>query len=97
MNDVMPYAAAIAKYKGYSVVREFYTPDYAVDKSARSQADNRITLDWRPDILVNSINPKIPITFYNNDRTKSYKIVAEGMTVDGKILLIEKTITRKGF
>ncbi len=97
MNDVMRYAAAIVKYKGYSVVREFYTPDYAVDKSARSKADNRITLDWRPDILVNNINPKIPVTFYNNDRTKSYKIVVEGMTVDGKMLLIEKTITRKGF
>lgn len=97
MNDVMRYAAAMVKYKGYDVIKEFYAPDYAVDKSARSQTDNRITLDWRPDILINNINPKIPITFYNNDRTKSYKIVVEGMTVNGKMLLIEKTITRKGF
>ena len=97
MNDVMRYAAAMVKYKGYAVIKEFYAPDYAVDKSARSQTDNRITLDWRPDIHINNVNPKIPLTFYNNDRTKSFKIVVEGMTLDGKMIMIEKTITRKGF
>lgn len=97
MNDVMRYAAALVKYNGYTVVKEFYAPDYVADKSAKAETDNRITLDWRPDILVNNVNPKIPITFYNNDRTKSYKIVVEGMTLDGKMLMIEKTISRKGF
>jgi hypothetical protein len=97
MNDMMQHAADMIKYNGYSVTKEFYAPDYAVDKSSKAQTDNRITLDWRPSILVNHINPKIPITFYNNDRTKSFKIIVEGMTIDGKMLLIEKTITQKGF
>ena len=97
LADVMQYTADIAKYNGYSVIKEFYAPNYAVDKSARTQTDNRITLDWRPDIRINNINPKIPVTFYNNDRTKNFKIVVEGMTIDGKMLLIEKTMSRKGF
>jgi len=97
LADVMQHTADIAKYNGYSVTKEFYVPDYAVDKSAKAQPDKRITLDWRPNILVNNVNPKIPVTFYNNDRTKSFKIVVEGMTIDGKMLLIEKTINRKGF
>jgi hypothetical protein len=84
-------------YRGYSVVKEFYAPDYAVNQSAKAAGDDRITLDWRPDILVNNVNPRIPLTFYNNDRSKSFKVVVEGMTTDGRMLLIEQTITRKGF
>ncbi|MEO7983057.1 MAG: hypothetical protein ABI688_03140 [Bacteroidota bacterium] len=97
MNDVMQHAADVTNYNGYTVIKEFYVPDYIIDKSARTKTDNRITLDWRPSILVNNLDPKIPLTFYNNDRTNSFKIVVEGMTVDGKMLLIEKTITHKGF
>ena len=97
LNDVMRYAADMIKYNGYSVIKEFYAPDYKVDKSAMSQPDNRVTLDWRPDIFVNNINPKIPLVFYNNDRTKSFKVVVEGMTRDGKMLMLEKIIAPKGF
>lgn len=78
-------------YNGFSVMKEFYAPDYSV-KQNRANADTRITLDWRPDIRINHINPKIPFSFYNNDRTKSFKIVVEGMTTDGKMLLIEEVI-----
>jgi hypothetical protein len=97
LADVMQYTADMVKYNGYSIIKEFYSPDYAVDKLAKVQSDNRITLDWRPHILVNNVNPKIPLSFYNNDRTKSFKIVVEGMTIDGKMLMIEKTISKKGF
>lgn len=95
MNDVMKYGSSMVKYNGYSITKEFYAPDYAADKLAKTKTDNRITLDWRPDILVNNVNPKIPVTFYNNDRTKSFKIVVEGMTLDGKMLMLEKTILPK--
>ena len=78
------------------VVKEFYAPDYTVDKTARDKADNRITLDWRPDIFVNHINPRIPVTFYNNDRTKQFRVVVEGMTTDGKMIFIEKIISSTG-
>jgi hypothetical protein len=53
---------------------------------------------WNPAIFSDDINPKMPVVFYNNDRTKQFKIVVEGLTADGKMLMIEKTIGgRKGF
>ncbi len=94
MSDVMQHAADMVKYNGYSVTKEFYAPDYTVDKAAEGQADTRITLGWRPNILINNHNPKIPVSFYNNDRTKRFKIVVEGMTLDGRMLMIEKIISR---
>ncbi len=92
-------AADMVKYRGYSVVKEFYAPDYSVNKTSKEKTDHRITLDWRPAIFINHINPRIPITFYNNDRTKQFKIVVEGMTSAGKMVFIEKTIspTQKAF
>lgn len=81
-------------YNGYSVSKQFYAPDYSVNKQT-DKADNRITLDWRPSVFVNSINPKIPVSFYNNDRTKKFKVVVEGMTTSGKLICLEKIISGK--
>lgn len=86
--------ASFSLYQGYSVIREFYAPDYQVKKE-ENKADNRITIDWRPDILSNYINPSIPFSFYNNDRTKRFKVVVEGMTSSGKMICLEKIITGK--
>jgi len=100
MADVMQSSTDMATYNGFSVTKEFYAPDYSVSKSGNGKADQRITIDWRPTIFVNNINPKIPFSFYNNDRTKNFKIVVEGMTNTGKLIFIEKTIsaaTLKGF
>ncbi len=89
----------IISYQGFSVVKEFYSPDYKVSPSKAPGADNRITLDWRPDIFINNINPRVPLSFYNNDRTKKYRIIVEGLTVTGKMVFIEKIISGpvKGF
>ncbi len=81
----------IKSYDGYSVTKEFYAPDYKVNTDVLS-TDYRTTLDWRPLIFVNSINPRIPISFYNNSRTKTYKVVVEGMTTNGKLISLEKVI-----
>jgi hypothetical protein len=92
----LPKAGKMITYSGYSIVREFYSPDYSVqDKTKRP--DQRLTLYWNPSVIGNGINPKIPIRFFNNDRTKQFRVVVEGMTIDGKLLLIEKTIVVKGF
>jgi hypothetical protein len=85
------------RYQGYSVSKEFYAPDYSVDPAAIKKQDNRITLLWVPQIIVSGINGNIPVTFFNNDRTKQFKIVVEGMTTDGKMLMIEKIVGRKAF
>lgn len=76
-------------YSGYTITKQFYAPDYSVIKE-NDKPDNRITLEWRPSVFVNNINPKIPVTFYNNDRTKRFKVVVEGMTNSGKLICLEK-------
>ncbi len=78
-------------YNGYNVIKEFYTPDYN-NLPDNSKADIRITLSWDADVFIRGVNPHIPIIFYNNDRTKRFKIVAEGVTADGRMLMLEKII-----
>ncbi len=82
-----------SNYKGYSVSKEFYSPDYKVEQSEKYRTDNRITLQWLPDVLINEVNPVLPFAFYNNDRTKKFKVIIEGMTSNGKLLMIEKIIS----
>ena len=86
--------ATTARYSGFSVIKQFYSPDYKVDVAARSKSDTRITLQWKPDIMITGVAPSIPVVFYNNDRTRRYKVVVEGMTVEGKMVYIEKIIER---
>jgi hypothetical protein len=92
-RSAYPLAGETITYKGYSVIKEFYSPNYSVDKS--NKPDQRVTLYWNPSVIVADTNPKIPIVFYNNDRTRQFKIVVEGLTREGKMLMIEKTISGK--
>lgn len=85
-------ATDIINYTGYSVIKEFYSPNYAVRLPEHAKADNRLTLLWNPNLYLANINPKIPLIFYNNDRTKRFKVVVEGMTSDGKMMMVEKII-----
>jgi hypothetical protein len=92
----LPKAGNMITYRGYSIVKEFYSPDYNIEKKT-DKPDHRLTLYWNPSVIGNGINPEIPISFFNNDRTKQFRVVVEGVTIDGKLLMIEKTIGAKAF
>lgn len=81
----------MVKVAGYSPLKEFYSPDYAQSNTIAG-IDARITLLWRPYILTDKNNRKVPVTFYNNDLTKKIRIVLEGMNENGKMIHIEKII-----
>jgi hypothetical protein len=94
----LPSAGEVIRYGGFSIIKEFYAPDYAVPAVQKNTTpDERITIEWNPDVYVRGINAKIPVVFYNNDRTKSFKVVVEGMTADGRLLMIEQMVNQKGF
>lgn len=95
--NAMSSHGKVLTYNGFSVIKEFYVPDYKTNPADKNKTDNRITLDWRPSIFINNVNPKIPLTFYNSDRTKNYKIIVEGMTTSGKMVCIEKTISKSDY
>lgn len=90
INDNIQTASDIISYRGYSIIKEFYSPDYSSSSPGDVSKDNRLTLWWEPNIFINEIAPKVPIRFYDNDTTRRFKIVAEGVTNDGKLLMVEK-------
>ena len=102
LSNSLSTSGDIFQYNGYSIIKEFYAPDYAsgtdINKST-TQKDHRITLHWQPDITVDGVDTKVPVRFYNNERSKEFKIIVEGMTSEGKMLFMEKIVSPsiKGF
>lgn len=82
----------IIRYNGFTVVKDFFAPNYKTDPALLKKPDTRITLDWRPNIFVNNVDPVIPVSFYNSDRTKRFRVVVEGMTTSGKLISVEQVI-----
>jgi hypothetical protein len=78
---------------GYSTPKEFYSPNYKdLSGSSEVAADFRTTLYWNPVILTDSSRKKVKLEFYNNDITKAFRIVLEGVNEIGKLVRIEKVI-----
>jgi hypothetical protein len=75
---------------GYAPIREFYSPNYAEQQVNFNTLDTRNTLLWNPVIRTDSDNKKVKIVFYNNDISKSFRVVLEGMDNEGKMLHYSK-------
>ena len=76
-------------YKGYSISRQFYSPDYS--KPGLSEfADKRTTLFWNPDLYTDSESNKVQVNFYNNDSAKKYRVVVAGFDLNGKLIYGDK-------
>ena len=76
---------------GYSKFKEFYNPQY--DNPAENpESDIRTTLYWNPYIITNKKNPRIRVQFYNNDLTKKFQVVLEGINADGKMTRVVKIL-----
>ena len=77
---------------GYTPLKEFYSPDYAQAVDASGTPDLRATLFWKPNIILDKKKPTQTIRFYNNDVTKRFKVVIEGMNADGKLFHLIKLL-----
>ncbi|UAY54583.1 TonB-dependent receptor plug domain-containing protein [Arachidicoccus terrestris] len=77
---------------GYSLIKEFYVPDYLSLTQDRSKTDVRSTLYWNPLIMTTPQDHELRFKFFNNDITKSYRIILEGMNSEGQFTHIEKVI-----
>jgi len=75
---------------GYAVVKEFYSPDYAVHKEVHSLPDKRLTLYWNPNLPVDTISHTAKISFYNNDFSTRFRVVVEGIGADGSVGRLEQ-------
>lgn len=79
------YSPGIMTYapKGYYTTREFYSPKY--DKPTDgSKPDLRTTVFWNPQ-LVTDEDGKAKVNYYNTSQSGTYRIVIEGIDVDGSL------------
>ena len=67
-------------------IREFFEmPDYSV---LPKKSDHRRTLYWNPNVKTDK-DGKAKIEFYNNSSCKQLVISAEGITADGRAMVLE--------
>jgi hypothetical protein len=81
-------------YKGYSLTKEFYSPDYSLPVKQNLEEDIRTTLYWNPELYTDNNSTNTRLKFYNNDFSKKLKIVVEGFDANGKLIHIEKIIEK---
>jgi hypothetical protein len=79
-------------WPGYSPRKEFYSPNYAEQHADFNTGDFRNTLLWYPMISTDKNNQKIKFFFYNNDFSKSFHIILEGMDEEGKMVHFSKLL-----
>ena len=78
------------KMAGYSTRREFPNLNYSVSKTENELPDIRTTLYWNPNPTIK--DGKAIIEFYNDDVCKKFKVVVEGIDLDGKLVHIDKEL-----
>jgi signal recognition particle GTPase len=80
---------------GYSKFKDFFNPSDEKPNENNFDADIRSTIYWNPFILTNKKSPRIRIQFFNNDITKKFLLVLEGVNGDGKMTRVVKLIDSK--
>jgi hypothetical protein len=77
---------------GYTPIREFYSPNYSRFDKRNEQPDVRTTLYWNPLVLVNPNSTSVQLQFYNNDVSKAFRVVIEGISKEGLVTHHEEVI-----
>ncbi len=75
---------------GYTPIRQFYSPNYGSFNAANEKRDIRTTLYWNPLVNTTPLKNKVKLSFYNNDVSKSFRVVIEGITKDGQLVRIDQ-------
>lgn len=84
IEAMLPKSNVIDLYPlGYIKERKFYSPKYETDQS-KATNDYRTTVYWNPDVQWDDTG-LANMEFYNADGNGKYKVVVEGMDVNGKI------------
>jgi hypothetical protein len=89
-RDEKPDKLSFVEYKGYSISKEFYAPDYNNKEIRQPASDNRTTLYWNPDVYTDTETTSVKLNFFSNDFSKKFKIVVEGFDAAGKLIHLEK-------
>lgn len=77
---------------GYTELRQFYSPNYSSFNVANEKRDIRTTLYWNPQVITTMQKNRVTLTFYNNDISRAFRVVIEGMTKDGRLAHLEQVM-----
>ncbi len=91
-RDEKPGKLNHVEYNGYSITKEFYTPDYNNKEIRHPASDNRTTLYWNPDVYTDAETLSVKFNFFNNDFSTKFKVMIEGFDAMGKLIHTEKII-----
>ncbi|RZM00005.1 MAG: Plug domain-containing protein [Pedobacter sp.] len=69
---------------GFQTPKHFYLPDYDDPKQNTGMKDLRTTVYWNPTLKTNDTG-EAKISFFNTDITGNYKLVIEGVDIDGNL------------
>ena len=75
---------------GYTPLKEFYSPNYDRFDKRNEQRDVRTTLYWNPMVITTANNRSVKLTFYNNDITKAFRVIVEGVSKEGLLTHYEE-------
>ena len=78
---------------GYQQEAFFYSPSYETPEKAESTIqDLRTTIYWKPNVHFSEEGEAI-IDFYSADSPGVYQVIGEGVSLNGKLINIDKEIT----
>ena len=78
--------------KGYDIVKKFFTPYYDIKSVPQPDTDTRDLLLWQTILAPTIEIDKARVIFFNNDNSKRYKVIIQGITEDGLPVYVEKMI-----
>lgn len=78
-----------ANINGYSVIRQFYSPDYSTSNDPTVK-DYRTTLYWSPNVFIDKNSRRITLPFFNSDNCKKIRVIVEGINELGLLTREEK-------
>ncbi len=80
-------------HPGYHKAKEFYSPDYDVEKEEHIIPDFRPTLHWEPELGFEK--GQAGVSFFTSDQTGDFVIRMEGIFTNGKPFFKEHMIKVK--
>lgn len=80
-----PLGVRSTPFQGYTLSKEFFSPAYPSGQPV-VESDHRRTLYWNPELLLDKTG-NIKVEFYNNRTCEQMKVSAEGITINGVLLL----------
>lgn len=81
-----------SKIKGYDVVKKFFSPYYDIKSVPQPDSDTRDLLLWQTILAPTIEIDKTRAVFFNNDNSRRYKVIIQGITETGLPVYVEKII-----